>query len=133
MIQQNASFNAALGLVELLVAEPQSLLAAEVRQRRIEQIFIQLGRAMFIGVSKGGLIRCHADSEVHQFAQATGESVADLVQRIGVRQLAEQHGNQLRSAAEAFGRPFGVIFLHQSCELQAREMLQQLIKQAHYL
>jgi hypothetical protein len=60
---------------------------------------------------------------VNQFAQTTGKPVADLAQRVRVSQLAEQHGDQLGPATEAFGRPFGAVFLHQSRELKAREML----------
>jgi hypothetical protein len=50
-----------------------------------------------------------------------------------MRQLAEKHSDQLRPATETFGRSFGVVFLHQSRELKAREMLEKLIKQAHCL
>jgi hypothetical protein len=50
-----------------------------------------------------------------------------------VSQLAEQHRDQLRPATEAFGGSFGAVFLHQRRELQAWEMPQQLIKQAHGL
>jgi hypothetical protein len=113
---------------ELLLAQPQPLLIAEARQRRIEQVLIQLGGAMFIGVREGGFIRRHADSEMHQLAEAAGESVADLAQRVRMSQLAKQHRDQLRSATEAFGRPFCFMFFHQSRELEARKILQQLIK-----
>jgi hypothetical protein len=77
---------------------------------------------MPIGISQRGLIGGHADSEVNQFAQTTGKPVADLARRVGVRQLTEQHPNQLRSATEALGRPLGIVFLHQPCELQIGEM-----------
>ena len=88
---------------------------------------------MFVGVSQRGLIRRSVDSEVNQLAQTTGQPVADLAQRVRVSQLAEQHRHQLRPATEALGGPFGPVFPHQRRELQAREVLQQLIKQAHCL
>jgi hypothetical protein len=78
---------------------------------------------MLVGISQRGFIRRHADSEVNQFAQTTGKPVADLAQRVRVRQLAEQHCNQLRPATEALGRSLRTMFLHQRCELQAWEML----------
>jgi hypothetical protein len=70
---------------------------------------------------------------VDQFAQATGQSIADIAQRIGVSQLAEQHRDQLRPATEALGRALRVVFLYERCEFKYREMLQQLIEQTHCL
>src|ERR1700686_1638285 len=88
---------------------------------------------MLIGIRQRGFIGCHVDAEVNQFAHTTGKSVADLAQRVGVRQLAEQHRDQLSPATETFGGFFGPVLLHQCRELQTREVLQQLIKQAHCL
>jgi hypothetical protein len=47
--------------------------------------------------------------------------------------LAEQHRDQLRPAAKAFGAPFRVVFLDQRRELVAREMLKQLIEETRDL
>ena len=58
------------------------------------------GRPMLIGIGQCRFIRRFADSQVHQFAKAAGETIADLTQRIGVRQLAKQHEDQLRPAGE---------------------------------
>jgi hypothetical protein len=66
---------------------------------------------------------------MHQFAQATSQTMTNLPQRVGVCQLAEQHRHQLRPAAETFGPSFGIVFLHQSPELRPGKMLQQLIEQ----
>jgi hypothetical protein len=68
-----------------------------------------------------------------QLAQATAQAVANLAQRIGVGELAEQHRDQLRPAAKAFGTPFGVVFLDQRRELGPREMLEQLIEETRNL
>jgi hypothetical protein len=44
-------------------------------------------------------------------------------------QLAEQHGDELRPAAKAFGPSFRVMFLDQGSELRPGKMLEQLIEQ----
>jgi hypothetical protein len=50
-----------------------------------------------------------------------------------VGELAEQHRDQLRPAAKAFGAPLRVVFLDQRCELGPREMLEQLIEETRNL
>jgi hypothetical protein len=70
---------------------------------------------------------------MNQFAYTAGKSVADLAQGVGVSQLAEQHGHQLCPATEALGSSFCIMFLHQGRELKPREVLEQLIEQAHRL
>jgi hypothetical protein len=62
-------------------------------------------------------------------AHATAQAVANLAQRIGVGELAEQHRDQLCPAAKAFGAPFRVVFLDQRRELGPRKMLEQLIEE----
>jgi hypothetical protein len=66
---------------------------------------------------------------MNQFAQAAAQADADFAQRVGVRQLAEQHRDQLGPAAKAFGAPFGIVFFDQRSELGSGEMLEQLIEQ----
>src|SRR3954462_594255 len=66
---------------------------------------------------------------MNQFAQAATQTIADLTQRVGMGELAEQHRHQLRPATEAFGAPFGLVLLDQRSELGARKMLEQLIEQ----
>ena len=70
---------------------------------------------------------------MNQFAQATAQTIADLAQRIGMGKLAEQHRDQLRPAAKAFGAPFRVVFLDQRSELGPGKMLEQLIEQTRDL
>ena len=117
----------------LRLRSPQPLFVAEPPEGRIKQLLIQRRGPMLVGIRQRGFIRRHADSEMNQLAQTTGQPVADLAQRVRVSQLAEQHRDQLRPATEAFGCSFGTVLLHQRRELKAREMLQQLIKQAHCL
>jgi hypothetical protein len=68
---------------------------------------------VFVGIRKRGFIRRFAHPEMHQFAQAASQAMTDLPQRVGVCQLAEQHGHQLRPATKAFSPSFGIVFLHQ--------------------
>ena len=65
---------------------------------------------------------------MYQFAEAAGETVADLAQRIGAAELAENHGDKLRPAGESLGGPLGVVFLDERPELGAGKMLEQLIE-----
>jgi hypothetical protein len=44
-------------------------------------------------------------------------------------ELAKEHRNQLRPAAEAFGAPFRVVLFHQRPELGPGKMLEQLIEE----
>jgi hypothetical protein len=71
-----------------------------------------------------------SDAEMHQPAQTTGHAIADLAQRIGASQLAKEHGYELRPASKSLGGAFRAVFLNQSGELGAGEMLEQLIEQA---
>ena len=83
---------------------------------------------MFVGIGEGGFIGGLADAEMNQLAQATAQAVANLAQRIGVGELAEQHRDQLRPAAKAFGAPFRIVFFDQRSELGPWKMLEQLIE-----
>ena len=88
---------------------------------------------MLVGIGKGGFIGRLRDADMNQLAQATPQAVANLAQRIGVGELAEQHRDQLCPAAKAFGAPFRIVFFDQRSELGPREMLEQLIEQTRDL
>jgi hypothetical protein len=70
---------------------------------------------------------------MNQFAQAAAQTIADLAQRVGVGELAEQHRDQLSPATEALGAPLGIVFLDQRPKLDPGEMLEQLIEKTGYL
>src|SRR5215831_460741 len=151
MVEQDVSFDAAFGAAELgpgeqseaqrdggriqqLVLEAkcvsagaQVLLVAKARQRGPEQIFEQGGRTVLVGVRQRRSSGCLSDAEMHQPAQTTGHAIADLAQRIGASELAKEHGYELRPATKSLGGAFGAVFLNQSGELGAGEMLEQLI------
>jgi hypothetical protein len=88
---------------------------------------------MLVGVRESGLVGRKPDSEVNQLTRATGEPVADIAQRIRVRELTKQHGDPWARQLNPFRRPCSVVLFHQSRELKNRKVLQQLIEQAHCL
>ena len=70
---------------------------------------------------------------MHQPTQAAAQAVADLAQRIGVSQLTEQHGDELRPAGKALGGTLSGVLLYECGELGTGEVLEQLIEQARDL
>ena len=84
---------------------------------------------MLVGIGKGGFIGRFANAEMNQFSEATAEAIADLAEGIGMSELAEQHRDQLRPAAEAFGAPFGRVLFDQRREFRAGKMLEELIEE----
>jgi hypothetical protein len=65
---------------------------------------------------------------MHQAAQTTGQTVADLAQGIRASELAKEHGYELRPAGKTLGGAFGAVLFHQHGELGTRKMLEQLIE-----
>lgn len=113
-----------------MFAGAQALLFTEARQRGPEQFFEQGGGAMLVGIGQSGSAGRLGDAEMDQTAKATGQAVADVAQGVGPAQLAKEHGDELGPAGEALGGAFGVVLFHERGELGAREMLEQLIKEA---
>src|SRR4051812_11911549 len=70
---------------------------------------------------------------MNQFAQTTTQAIANLAQRIGMGELAEQHGDQLGPAVKAFGAAFRIICFDQRAELGPGKMLKQLMEQTRDL
>src|SRR6186713_605440 len=88
---------------------------------------------MFIGIGQGGFRRSSQYTQMDKLSQTTTQSIADLTQRIGARQLTEQHRHKLRPTGESFGITFSLMLRNQSGKLCSREMLQKLIKQTRDL
>jgi hypothetical protein len=61
---------------------------------------------------------------VNPLAEATAQTIADLAERIGMGELAEQHRDQLRPAAKTFGAFLRVVFLDQRPKLGPGKMLE---------
>jgi alkyl hydroperoxide reductase subunit AhpC len=49
---------------------------------------------------------------MHQSAQATGQTVADIAQGIGAAQLAKEHGDELCPARKTLGGSFRVVLFN---------------------
>ena len=88
---------------------------------------------MFIGVGQGGFRRSSLHTQMDKLSQTTTQSIADLTQGIGARQLTEQHRHKLGPTGESFGVTFGLMLRNQSGKLCSREMFQKLIKQTRDL
>ena len=78
---------------------------------------------MFVGVGERGFVRAPEDSEMAEFADATGQAVRDVAQRVGVGHVAEHHGDELGPAFEAFRAFFRLVFLDQPLKFRAGEVL----------
>src|ERR1035438_10426308 len=88
---------------------------------------------MLVGVGQGGLVGSFGNAEMYQLAQTAGQPIADLAQRIGMAQLAEEHGHELGPAVETLGSALGLMLFDQAGEFQARKMMKQLIEQTRDL
>ena len=70
---------------------------------------------------------------MHQPSQTTTQTIADLTQRIGAAELAEQHRDKLGPAGKSLGGMLGGVLLDECAELSAGKMLEQLIEQTRDL
>ena len=83
---------------------------------------------MFVGIGQGGAARCSGNPHMHQPPQAAAQTVADLAQRIGSAQLAEQHGDELRPEGKTLGVTLSGVLLYECGELGTGKVLEQLIE-----
>ena len=67
-----------------------------------------------------------------QLAFARAQTLGDLAQRFGLRELTEQHRHQLSPIAETARITLGLMFLHCCFEAVARDQLQNLAEDAAY-
>src|SRR5579871_4124815 len=88
---------------------------------------------MFICIGQSRALWRSINTEMHEFPQTTAQAVANLTQRVGPRQLAEQHRDQLRPTAKAFRSAFCLVLVHQRRELRPGKMFEELIKQTSNL
>ncbi len=70
------------------------------------------------------------DAEVLQFPDACGQSAADLAQRSGLRQMAEQHRDQRVPTQQAFCGVLAPVPVHRPIEIRTGNQSQDLSKQA---
>ena len=155
MVQQHVHFDAALGAAkagpreqrqaqgdgrrvqtqqlvleaELRLALTDGLPAAQAIGQAPEQILEEGGRPMGGGVGQRRALGCPANPDVHQFAYATGQPMANFPQRVCPSQMAEQHSHQLRPAREALRPLLGPMLAYQLIEITAGNLLKQLTEQ----
>ncbi|NJL26794.1 MAG: hypothetical protein HC897_02405 [Thermoanaerobaculia bacterium] len=111
-------------------AQAQQLLGPEIRERSGEQFPEEPCCPMLLGVGERGPVGSLIDTEKGQFAQAKSETVADLAQRIGLGQVAEEHRHQLGPPLEALRLAFDLVLLAQRCEACSRDLTKQLTEKA---
>jgi hypothetical protein len=82
-----------------LTGHPLLAFSEQLGEHRLEQF----PRPMLVGVGQGRLLRRQRNAQMPQLASAAGQPAADLAQRVGAPELAEQHGYELTTAREAAG------------------------------
>jgi len=108
-------------------------LISKVLHRRPKYRFKQFGCSMPVGIGQGGFIGSLLDPEMSQFAQATGQPVANLPQGVGLGQVAEKHSRKLGPATEALGVPLGFVLMNQGFKGGPGKLSEQLTEQAGFL
>ncbi len=68
--------------------------AAALRQQLMKDRFVDLPRALPVGVGQRRARRCGGQAQVPQLAFAGRQTAANLTQRLGAAELAEQHGDE---------------------------------------
>jgi hypothetical protein len=61
-----------------------------------------------------------------KFAFAGGQAAAYFAQRLGIPQLAKEHGNELPPTTETSGMPLSAVLAHGRFKFQTRDQLQNL-------
>jgi hypothetical protein len=61
-----------------------------------------------------------------KFSLAGGQASANFAQRLGMSQLAKEHGDELTPTTEPSGVPFSAVLADGRFELQAGNQLQNL-------
>src|SRR5215472_13176085 len=93
---------------------------------------VQLPRPMLVGIAQRRACGRFRQAQVLQLPLAGLQSFGDLAQRLGLRQLAEQHGNQLPPTGEATRMPLCLVLAHCGFEAIARDQLENLAENATY-
>src|SRR5580700_1010854 len=108
----------------------QHALLAEAVEHLPEQRLEHRRRPMLVGIGQSGAARGAVDADVHELAFAAGEPVAGLPQRVGARQLREEHGHQVSPRCEALGIALGAELPHQAVKRVARDLFEELTEEA---
>lgn len=81
---------------ELLLTASQRTCGAEMIRQLPEQLLEQLRRTMIVSVREGGSSWRLLYPQVNELSVTAAETVDDLPERIRSRQMAEEHGDDLR-------------------------------------
>src|SRR5271167_4966397 len=92
-------------------------------QQLLEDIFVQLPRAMLVGVGQGGARRGLRQAQMPQLSFARRQPASNLAQRLGSAELAEQHSNELSPTAEPASVSFGLVLANRRVKSGARNQL----------
>ena len=68
----------------------------------VKRLFEDLPGSMLIGIPQRGSPGAFCKPQMVQFARTTSQSAANLPQRLGIAEVAEQHADQLIPACEPF-------------------------------
>jgi hypothetical protein len=120
---------------EQFVFETKTMAAgdfAATAQQLIEHAAIQLPGTVLVGIGQSGAAGRVGQSQMPQLAFAGGQPAANLPQRLGSAQMAEQHGYELPPAGKSAGVALGAVFPHRLLELMAGKQLQHLAENARY-
>src|SRR4030043_2431970 len=97
-------------------------------QHQQEQILIDFPGSVFVGVAKCRFTGRLLHSQVFEFTKAALQSIADFPQRMGLRQLTEEHGDELIPATEAFAVAISFVFTDDDLKFASIENSQNLRK-----
>jgi len=99
-------------------------------QQQEKYSLVEFPGTMSVGIGQGRAFGSLIDSQMGEFPFASGKALADLPQRVGAAQLAEQHGDKLAPTAKAAGMPLGSRFFDEQLKLGSRKKLENLTKHA---
>ena len=106
------------------VLEPKRLPPASRQTARCQQLIkdglVQLPWPMLIGVGQGRALGRSTQAEVLEFSRARGQPAADLPEGLGLRQLAEEHRDELVPARESLGGVLGFVVADRARKFKTR-------------
>jgi hypothetical protein len=94
-----------------------------------ENLLIQLPWTVLIGIGQGGMARS-SNAQMFQLTLTASKAPGNLTERVGVAQLAEEHGHKLAPTREPFGMAFRLSDRDQMLKLHTRKQLQELAEYA---
>jgi hypothetical protein len=116
-----------------LVSGAEAPLVVEVIEGGVEEVAVEFGGAMSIGVGKGGTGDGAEDAEVAELAETALEPPGDLAERIGGREVTEDHGDKLGPTTEALGPTLGLMPADEGSEFRTGNVMKDLTEKTRNL